>query len=130
MPVNPLDLLFLDVWGPAPLLSSNNKRYFLCIIDDFSHYSWVFPITCKFEVYITFTKFKLLVENFFPSKIKSVQTDGGGEFISVQTYLSSNGISYRQTCPHTYHQNESVERKICHIVNAGLALLSHSSVPL
>jgi len=24
---NPLELLFLDVWGPAPLLSFNNKRY-------------------------------------------------------------------------------------------------------
>jgi hypothetical protein len=31
---NPLDLLFLDVWGPAPLLSSNNKRYFLCIVNE------------------------------------------------------------------------------------------------
>jgi hypothetical protein len=127
---NPLDLLFLDVWGPAPLLSSNNKRYFLCIVDDFSHYSWVFPITCKSDVYNTFTIFRLLVENFFQSKIKSVQTDGGGEFIPVQTYLSSNGISYRQTCPHTHHQNGSVERKIRHIVDTGLALLSHSSVPL
>jgi hypothetical protein len=128
--VNPLDLLFLDVWGPIPLLSSNNKIYFLCIVDDFSHYSWVFPITCKSDVYNTFTKFKLLVENFFQSKIKSVQTDGGGGFIHVQTYLSSNGISYQQTYRHTHHQNGSVERKIRHIVDFGLALLSHSSLPL
>jgi hypothetical protein len=128
--INPLDLLFLDVWGPIPLLSSNNKIYFLCIVDDFSHYSWVFSITCKSDVYNTFTKFKLLVENFFQSKIKSVQTDGGGGFIHVQTYLSSNGISYQQTYRRTHHQNGSVERKIRHIVDFGLALLSHSSLPL
>jgi hypothetical protein len=41
---SPLDLHFLDVWGPAPLFSNNNKRYFLCIVDDFSRYSWVLLI--------------------------------------------------------------------------------------
>jgi len=51
-----------------------------------------------------FTKFKLLVENYFHSSIKYVQTDGGGEFIPVQHLLSVHGISYRQTCPHIHHQ--------------------------
>jgi hypothetical protein len=127
---HPLDLLFLDVWGPAPVVSSNNKRYFLCIVEDYSHYSWLFPLSCKSEVLHVFTKFKLLVENYFQSSIKSVQTDGGGEFIPVQRLLSAHGISYRQTCPHTHHQNGSVERKLRHIVDNGLALLSHASIPL
>jgi hypothetical protein len=70
------------------------------------------------------------VENFFGQSIKSVQTDGGGEFIPVQKLLISHGISYRQTCPHTHHQNGSVERKLRHIVDTGLALLAHSHVPL
>jgi len=125
-----LDLLFLDVWGPAPLFSSNNKRYFLCIVDDFSRYSWVFPLNCKSDVISTFTRFKLLVEKFFNRNIKSIQTDGGREFIPVQKFLSSNGISYRQTCPHTHHQNGSVERKLRHTVDIRLALLAHSHVPL
>jgi hypothetical protein len=43
--------------------------------------------------------------------------------------LSASGISYRQTCPHTHHQNGSVERKHRHIVDIGLALLAHSHVP-
>jgi hypothetical protein len=47
----------------------------------------------------------------------------------VQKLLASSGISYRQTCPHTHHQNGSVERRIRHIVDTGLALLSHSHVP-
>jgi hypothetical protein len=124
----PLDLLFLDVWGPAPLFSSNYKRYFLCIVDDFSRYSWVFPLNCKSDVISTFTQFKLLVEKYFNCVIKSVQTNGGGEFIPVQKFLSSNGISYRQTCPHTHHQNGRVERKLRHIVDTGFALLAHSHV--
>jgi len=54
----------------------------------------------------------------------------GGEFILVQKFLSSNGISYRQTYPHTHHQNGSVEKKLRHIVNTDLARLAHSHVPL
>jgi len=124
-----LDLLFMDVWGPAPLFSNNNKRYFLCIVDDFSRYSWVFPLTCKSDVITVFTNFKRLVENFFGHSIKSVQTDRGGEFIPVQKLLKSHGISYRQTYPYTHHQNGSVERKIRHILDTDLALLAHSHVP-
>lgn len=36
MSKGPLDLLFLDVWGTAPLLSFNNKRLFICVVNDFS----------------------------------------------------------------------------------------------
>jgi len=127
---SPLNLLFLDVWGPAPLFFSTNKRYFLFIVDDFSQYSWVFPLNYKSDVISTFTRFKILVEKFFNRNIKSIQTDGGEEFIPVQKFLSSNGISYRQTCPHTHHQNGSVERKLRHIVDIGLALLAHSVIPM
>jgi hypothetical protein len=34
------------------------------------------------------------------------------------------------SCPHTHQQNGSTERKHHHIVETGLALLAHSSVPL
>jgi hypothetical protein len=127
--VAPLSLLFLDVWGPAPILSKNNKRYYLCIVDDFSRYSWLFPLSAKSDVFSTFVTFRTLVENFFNLPIKSVQSDGGGEFIPLRRYFNSVGINYRQTCPHTHHQNGSVERKHRHIVDTGLAILSHSKVP-
>jgi len=89
-----------------------------------------FSLLCKFEVLTLFTKIKLFVENYFHSSIKSIQTDGGGEFIPVQRLLSAHAISYRYTCPHTHHQNGSVQRKLQHIVDNGLALLNHASVPL
>jgi len=77
---DPLDLLYLDLWGSAPILSSNNKRYFLYSVDDFSKYFWIFPITCKSEVSTVFPQFQVMVEKYFNSSIKSIQTDGGGEF--------------------------------------------------
>jgi hypothetical protein len=96
-----LDLLYLDVWGPAPLLFSNNKRYFLCIVDDFSKYFWLFPLTYKSDVLAVFTQFKAMVENFLGHSIKSIQTDGGGRvycFTKISVYLwhfsSQNMPSY------------------------------------
>jgi histone deacetylase 1/2 len=40
------------------------------------------------------------------------------------------GISHRVSCPHTSQQNGIAERKHHHIVETGLALLAHSSLPL
>lgn len=126
----PLELLFLDVWGPAPLVSLNNNRFYLCIVDDFSKYNWVFPLTHKSDVSSVFLRFKCLVKKYFNFKIVSVQSDNEGEFRPLQTKLPPMGISYRLSCPHTHHQMGSVERKHRHLVETGLSLLAHASAPL
>lgn len=68
----------------------------------------------------------------FECKIKSFQSDGGGEFTSyrLQNLLSQHGIYHRNSCPHTPEQNGEAERKHRHIVETGLALLAHCGVPL
>jgi hypothetical protein len=38
---NPLDLIFSDVWGPAPNYVGRYK-YYLSFIDDFSKHSWIY----------------------------------------------------------------------------------------
>jgi len=125
-----LQLLFLDVWGPAPLNSVNNNRYYLSIVDDFSKYTWFYPLKLKYDVLATFLHFKQLVETYFGTKIISIQSDNGGEFRPLQTSLTTMGVSYRLSCPHTHHQMGFVERKHRHIVETGLTLLATSSAPL
>jgi hypothetical protein len=39
------------------------------------------------------------------------------------------GILHRVSCPHTHQQNGAIERKHRHIVETGLALLSHAHLP-
>lgn len=39
------------------------------------------------------------------------------------------GITHRLLCPHTHHQNELVEREYQYIVEIGVALLAHASLP-
>jgi hypothetical protein len=126
----PLQLLFLDVWGPAPLTSINNNRFYLSIVDDFSQYNWFYPLELKCDVCAIFLRFKQLVETYFGTKILYVQSDNGGKFRPLQTSLNAMGVSYRLSCPHTHHQMGLVERKHRHIIETGLTLLATASVPL
>jgi hypothetical protein len=59
-----------------------------------------------------------------------VQTDWGGEYQKLSLFFARLGISQLVSCPHTHQQNGSAERKHRHIVEVGLALLAHASMPL
>lgn len=61
--------------------------------------------------------------------IKNFQSDWGGEYRNVSTYLHKHGINHRVTCPHTSAQNGAVERRHRVIVEKGLSLLAQSSLP-
>src|ERR1051325_9362969 len=104
--------------------SSSGYKYLLTCVDAFTRYTWVFPIKLKFEVMITFTHFLTAIEVQFSTQLKVVQTDGGGEFKALTNLFLTKGIAHRFSCPHTHHQNGSVERKHRHVVETGLALLA------
>ena len=38
----PFSLLHCDVWGPHKIPAHTGSRYFLTIVDDFSHCTWIF----------------------------------------------------------------------------------------
>ena len=102
----------------------------LSFIDILFRYTWIYSIKSKAETMSVFQTFKSMVELELNLKIKSVQSDWGGEYRPVSTLLASFGISHRLTCPHTHHQNGVVERKHRHIIDLGLTLLHHASLPL
>jgi len=70
----PLELIFSDVWGPAPFFSSNGYRYFVIFVDAYTKCVWYYPLVAKSDVYSVFHQFQTLVEHQFSLKIKSVQT--------------------------------------------------------
>jgi histone deacetylase 1/2 len=123
----PLELIHSDVWT-SPIISIKGSKYYILFVDDFSRYSWIFPMQYKHEVFDIFLKFKLHVENLFSSKIKMFQSDGGSEYTNrkFQNYLAHNGIGFRSSCPGHPEQNGVAERKHRHIVDTGLTLLAHA----
>ena len=125
-----LDLIHSDVWV-SPIVSCEGHRYYVIFIDDYSRFTWLYPIRNKSDVFSCFVKFKSLVENRFSSKIKQLQCDNGGEYVSHQfrNFLCQNGIHQRFSCPYTSQQNGLAERKHRHIMETGLSLLAQSHLP-
>lgn len=80
---SPLDKIHCDLWGPAPNSSVQKFLYYAVFINDFSRYTWLYPLKKKSDFYDCFIKFQREVENQFDKTIKIFQSDGGGEFSST-----------------------------------------------
>jgi len=126
----PLELVHTDIWGPASVKATSGAKYFILFLDDYSRYTWFYPLHTKDQALSTFKQFKLQVENQFDTKIKCIQSDNGGEFKCFMTFLQQSGILHRFSCPYNSAQNGRVERKHRHVVETGLALLAHASLPM
>ncbi|GJZ02295.1 putative RNA-directed DNA polymerase [Tanacetum coccineum] len=126
---NILDLVYCDVWGPAPLLSFEGHIYFMLCVDRHSRYMWIYHLAQKSDVYFTFKSFVQMVKRQFTTKLKNVQTNWGGEFRNLALFFSSLGINHRRSCPHISEQNGFVERRNRHVVETGLTLLAQACVP-
>lgn len=65
-------------------------------------------------------------------RIKSFQSDAGGEFTSKSfaNFLATQGSDHTISCPYTPQQNCIAERKHIHIVEIAITLLSTASLSL
>jgi transposase InsO family protein len=126
---HPLDLIFSDVWGPAPS-SVGRHNYYVSFIDDHSKFVWIYLLRHKSEVFQRFQDFQKLVERQFDRKIRAIQTDWGGEYQALHSFFQRIGVEHHVSCPHAHQQNGSAERKHRHIVEMGITLLAHASMPL
>ncbi|KAK0574427.1 hypothetical protein LWI29_023559 [Acer saccharum] len=125
----PLEIIFTDVWGPAHVPSFDNFKYYVIFVDYFSKYTWLYPLKHKSDVPQVFRRFRLLVENFFNTRIKTVYSDGSGEAHSLGLDLQNLGIQHLKSPPHTPEHVGTAERKHRHVVETALTLLNHASLP-
>ena len=77
---SPLDIVFSDVWT-SPIISEDDFKYYVIFVDHFTRYTWLYPLKQKFQVIDVFTRFKVLVENRFQTKLRTLCTRNGGEYI-------------------------------------------------
>jgi hypothetical protein len=98
------DLLHLDLWT-SPIVSASNLKYYLVILDDFTHYLWTFLLKQKSDTFTTLSNFflMLLLSSAALSKLYNTTTD-----VSLTTHppgpsscpkAPSYG-SRAPTCPH------------------------------
>ena len=67
-------------------------------IDDSSRKVWVYFLKHKSDVFGTFKTWKAMVENETDLKVKTLQSDNGGEYVNAefQRYYDENGIKMRR----------------------------------
>jgi hypothetical protein len=58
----PLDMIHNDLMGPFSHPSIKKSRFFLIFVDDFSHFTWIYVLRKKSEVFQNLKDFKALVE--------------------------------------------------------------------
>jgi transposase InsO family protein len=109
--------------------SIDGFKYYIVFVDHFICYTWFYPLQRKSDVKSTFIRFKAIVENYFKHKIITFYSDNGGEFTALKDFFQTHGISHHTSPPHTPEHNGISECKHRHIVETGLSLLTHASLP-
>jgi hypothetical protein len=92
----------------------SGSKYYLVILDDFTHYLWTFSLKLKSDAFTTLSNFFAYVATQFGSTVKAIQCDNGREFdnSSIWTFLLSKGTQLRMLCLYMSSQNGKAERII------------------
>lgn len=136
-----LTLVHSDIWGPCPVPSIGGSFYFVIFIDDFSRFTWIYPLPKRQALYETYEKFRLHAMSIFkhdvstlhysaPSDIGNLQTDNAKEFEKLGRLILSK-YHTKTTFSNAYSpsQNAVAERHIGIIVMKTRALLLAGDLP-
>ncbi|GBM26167.1 Retrovirus-related Pol polyprotein from transposon TNT 1-94 [Araneus ventricosus] len=104
---NPLELLYIDIWGPSQVRGKNGELYYLTIIDDYSRKAFLYPIEEKSDACYLIERHIYREENFLGRRVKAFRTDNGGEFIgnALENYFVKKGIKHELTNIYNPEQN-------------------------
>ena len=65
-----LQLLYANLWGPSHVTSTQGYVYCLSILDDFSRFTWIFPLRSNSGALTVFAKFKIFIKNISKRVLK------------------------------------------------------------
>jgi hypothetical protein len=91
-----LEMLHMDLFGSIAYISIDGNKYGLIIVDDYSHFAWVFFLQDKSETQEVLMKFLRMAQNKFDAKVKKIRSDNDTEFKNTQVkdFLDTKGIKH------------------------------------
>jgi hypothetical protein len=122
----------MDTIGPSRVRSMRGKWFVLVIVDDYSHYSCVFFLESKDEVFEHFRSLALRLNNEHPNCLKVIHSDNGTEFrnTSFNEFCFEHGIDQQFSAPRVPQQNGVMERKNCTLVEMARMMLDEHRTPM
>jgi transposase InsO family protein len=124
-------LFHMDIVGPSGVRSVGDKWYALVIVDDYSHYSWVFFLESKDEVFEHFRSLALRLNNEHPNCLKAIRSDTGTEFMnaSFNQFCLEHGVDQQFSAPHVLQKNGAVKHKNHTLVEMDRTMLDEHRTP-
>lgn len=128
--MKPVELINTDLWGPAPIASS--QGYLTISVS-------LMIFLASLEFFLSKAKLMLLLfsqssdpkwKMCWNTKLKLYAMMKVGSLSLLIQFTSENGIQIQLACPYTSAQNGRVERKHRHIVETGLAMFAQAKMPL
>lgn len=124
-----LEILHTDVCGPIETETYDGKKYYVTILDDFTHYSEVHLAKNKSEASNIVKEFILRAENKKNEKVASIKSDNGLEYESLRQWCKQKGIQTDVTTVYTPQNNGKAERLNRTLCEKMRALLFDSGLP-
>ncbi|KAL0378488.1 UNVERIFIED_CONTAM: Transposon Ty2-GR1 Gag-Pol polyprotein [Sesamum radiatum] len=126
-----LDLVHTDVCGPLSIPARGGFSYFITFTDDHSRYGYVYLMRYQSEAFGRFKEYRLEVKSQTNRKIKALQSDRGGEYLSGEfiDYLKENGILSQWTPPGTPQLNGVAERRNRTLLDMVRSMMSFTELP-
>jgi hypothetical protein len=126
----PVELLYMDLFGPTSFVSIGGNSYCLVIVDDYSRFTWVYFLRDKSNVFETFKSFAILAQNQFDFDIKKVRSDNASEFKNarIDEYCDDKGIKHEFSSKYTPEQNGIVERNNRTLIDMARSMLVEYNV--
>ncbi|MBW0514724.1 hypothetical protein O181_054439 [Austropuccinia psidii MF-1] len=131
-PNRKLETIHMDLCGPICPESISGKKYFLRIVNGFSHFVWIFFLTNKSECKDYIKNHINRIGRQAISKVANLISDNGSEFKNsdLQNFFKSKGINHLTSAPYTPEQNPFSERGNRTTVNKSRCLLLDSGLDL
>jgi len=127
----PLELIHGDLCGPITPATAAGNRYIFVLVDDHSRYMWTILLKNKGDAFDKFKIFKTMVEQEAKTSIKTLRTDRGDEFTSIefQRFFEVSGIQRHLIAPYIPQQNGIVERRNRTLMEMTRSILKHMNIP-
>jgi transposase InsO family protein len=120
-----------DVCGPMNVTARGGYRYFITFTDNFSRFGYVYLMKEKSEALEKFITYRLEVEKWTDNKLKSINSDRGGEYFSndFERCCIENGIVHFCTPPYTPEANGIAERCNRTLLDMVRSMMARANLP-